>query len=359
MPYRDSVRIQVENLSVIPVRLKGWVRQDEYNWQEGRSMHFRVRWKIDADLTASNVTVRDIPYQLIMGKGRIVGTAAYLYNPSGAVTSWGNWWGEGDEKIFFDGEKFPSFFGTGSEDYFNYSWSSERIFSYPYCGQPRNDGPGNRGHVANYRWHISDDLFFGESIAFYMELLHHGEVPGFSYGRIVYAYVMPGSLDDFVPVTAGKVEEIPYDSWLPQAYLGSAGFSFFQAEDLHTGNTEVSLQDHAMWSGEKILFWKPEKIGDRLEFQLAIPEDGEYILGMTLAHQPGGGGIWIKANEKPLVFNDSGSINLEDPDHVQLRNHFAKPVHLERGNNKLIIGPVAGRAGEKVGIDFFWLKRKE
>jgi hypothetical protein len=192
MPFRDSLLISVENLSEIPVRLEGWIRPVEYDWKQGRSMHFRARWRIDNDLTASNVTVRDIPYQIIFGKGRMVGAAAYLYNPSGAVTSWGNWWGEGDEKIFFDGEKFPSFFGTGSEDYFNYSWSSERIFSYPYCGQPRNDGPGNRGHVANYRWHISDDLYFEENLAFYMELLHHGEVPGFSYGRIVYSYLLPG-----------------------------------------------------------------------------------------------------------------------------------------------------------------------
>lgn len=32
------------------------------------------------------------------------------------------WWGEGDEKFFVDGEKFPSSFGTGSEDYIGYAW---------------------------------------------------------------------------------------------------------------------------------------------------------------------------------------------------------------------------------------------
>ena len=53
-------------------------------------------------------------------------------------------------------EPLPRIFGTGSEDYFNYAWSSPDIFLFPYCGQPRNDGPGNRGFVTNNRWHIID-----------------------------------------------------------------------------------------------------------------------------------------------------------------------------------------------------------
>jgi len=44
-------------------------------------------------------------------------------------------WGEGDEKVFVDDDRVPSIFGTGSEDYFNYSWSSPDIFAFPYCGQ--------------------------------------------------------------------------------------------------------------------------------------------------------------------------------------------------------------------------------
>ena len=32
----------------------------------------------------------------------------HVWNPRGG------WWGEGDEKFFVDGEKFPSTFGTGS-----------------------------------------------------------------------------------------------------------------------------------------------------------------------------------------------------------------------------------------------------
>ena len=45
-----------------------------------------------------------------------------LRRDAARVESAGGWWGEGDEKFFVDGEKFPSTFGTGSEDYFGYAW---------------------------------------------------------------------------------------------------------------------------------------------------------------------------------------------------------------------------------------------
>ena len=35
------------------------------------------------------------------------------------------WWGEGDAKIWVDGEKFPSIFGTGTEDYYAYFWGGK------------------------------------------------------------------------------------------------------------------------------------------------------------------------------------------------------------------------------------------
>jgi hypothetical protein len=58
----------------------------------------------------------------------------------------------GHVKIFLDGEKFPSSFGTGSEDYFGYAWSSAGHFSRPYHNQILNEG--NQGHFDDNRFHI-------------------------------------------------------------------------------------------------------------------------------------------------------------------------------------------------------------
>jgi hypothetical protein len=358
MPFRDSIRIVVENLSDGPVNLSGRYHIGGYDWKEGISMHFRTGWKLDNGLEASNTIIRDIPYQIIRGRGRIVGAAAFLYNPSQAVTSWGNWWGEGDEKIFIDREKFPSFFGTGSEDYFNYSWSSADIFYFPYCGQPRNDGPGNRGHVSNFRWHVADDLIFDERISFYMELLHHGSVPGFSYGRMVHAYALPGVLDDRIPVSAGATVKIPYEYWEPEAYLGSAGYQFYQAEELLTGDPEVTFSAGNRWAGGKILFWQDSDGRGQLEFNIIVEEEGAYTLGMTLAHLPGGGTIRTSLNDELLESGGKEIMDLNDPGHIQLRNHFFGPVRLTKGDNRLAIIQASSLNGNKIGIDFFWLKKK-
>ena len=237
MPFKRSARIELQNYSGQEIKCRGELRMADITWENGKTMHFRARWMLDHGITAApfddrNNSVQDILYLMASGEGRIVGTGAFIFNPSNATTSWGNWWGEGDEKIYVDSDTFPLFFGTGTEDYFNYSWSSSRIFSYPYCGQPRNDGPGNRGYVSNFRWHISDDIPFSNKIAFYMELGHHGIVPGFSYGRIVYFYALPEVLDNYRKISASEIRYLPYPVWDPIAYLGSAGFRYIQVEKL-------------------------------------------------------------------------------------------------------------------------------
>ena len=55
------------------------------------------------------------------GRGRFLGVMLHVWNPRGG------WWGEGDEKFFVDGEKFPSTIGTGSEDYFGYAWCNPTL----------------------------------------------------------------------------------------------------------------------------------------------------------------------------------------------------------------------------------------
>ena len=72
------------------------------------------------------------------GRGRFCGVMLHVWNPRGG------WWGEGDEKFFVDGEKFPSTFGTGSEDYFGYAWGNPHLFQKPYHAQTMTQN--NRGH---------------------------------------------------------------------------------------------------------------------------------------------------------------------------------------------------------------------
>lgn len=82
-----------------------------------------------------------------------------------------NWWGEGDEKIFVDGEKFPSHFGTGSEDYYGYAWGNTDVFNSPFHSQPRA-GAKNQGYTTNSRVRMLDRIPFSKSLQMDMEVWH-------------------------------------------------------------------------------------------------------------------------------------------------------------------------------------------
>ena len=99
----------------------------------------------------------DWPILKTEGAGRFVGVMLHVWNPRGG------WWGEGDEKFFVDGEKFPSTFGTGSEDYFGYAWCCPELFQHAFHNQTHNDG-NNRGHVSVNRWQIRDNVPFQQVV---------------------------------------------------------------------------------------------------------------------------------------------------------------------------------------------------
>ncbi len=75
-----------------------------------------------------------------------------------------NWWGEGDDMIYIDGETTPSLAGTGTEDYFCDAWGMRESMS-PYYGCTLCEGfyrPGQK--TTMYRFHIEDPIPFRKSI---------------------------------------------------------------------------------------------------------------------------------------------------------------------------------------------------
>ena len=76
---------------------------------------FHAKWHRDIFLSEEPERWIDWPTLKTEGRGRYAGVMLEVWNPLGG------WWGEGDEKFFVDGEKFPSTKGTGSEDYLGYA----------------------------------------------------------------------------------------------------------------------------------------------------------------------------------------------------------------------------------------------
>ncbi len=362
MPFERSCKVELVNLGDQTVEATGNVAAMPRDWDD-RSMHFRARWRVDHDLIGSNREVQDLPFLLAHGQGVYVGTAAYLLNPNEVPTPYGNWWGEGDEKIFVDGEATPSIFGTGSEDYFNYSWSSPDIFLYPYCGQPRNDGPGNRGFVTNYRWHILDPIPFRQSIRFYMELFSHERTEGMSYARIGYHYARPGVTDDHLAIMPADLRApVLPKGWQPAARMGAANSVFFTSEDCVTDRENMRVEPGALWAGARLLVWTPGQVGDRKEFKLNIDSAGSKQINVAFAMTPRSGKVGFYLDGDPLqVSNRSETVDLYRPYRTLLRRVALMPGELTAGEHTLTLEwKGAGDRVEKpeVGIDFFWVQRR-
>ena len=132
----------------------------------------------------------DINYIDIDGTGVYIGDAVTVYNTADA------WWGEGDEKIFVDGETFPSSIGTGTEDYYGYAWCRPEAFSHPFIAQPTGAGNFHPGMTVNLRYRSLDAIPFTSGISSNIELWHWAPTV-MNYALISYWYIKPGYIVNY------------------------------------------------------------------------------------------------------------------------------------------------------------------
>ena len=102
-----------------------------------------------------------------------------------------DWYGEGDDMIFIDGEKWPpSLHGTGTEDYFNTAFCPRQEFNSPYHGLTVYSGTDDwpwKGKNSMYRFHIEDPIMFQESIRVTIEHGHANDM-AHDYSSTAYWY---------------------------------------------------------------------------------------------------------------------------------------------------------------------------
>ncbi|HOE63183.1 MAG TPA: DUF2961 domain-containing protein [Candidatus Sumerlaeota bacterium] len=164
MPFRKHVRITLQNLA--PEKLEGFYYAINYALvQTGEDdAYFHAQFRRSNPLPyKEDYTILDG----IRGRGQYVGTfMAWQQNSKG-------WWGEGEIKVFLDGDKdYPTICGTGTEDYFGGAWCFQDNFSAPFMGYPMGscDGkPGNR-HLL-YRFHIMDPIRFKKDLRVTMQAI--------------------------------------------------------------------------------------------------------------------------------------------------------------------------------------------
>jgi hypothetical protein len=101
-----------------------------------------------------------------------------------------DWYGEGDDMIFIDGDATPTLHGTGTEDYFNTAWGPRQEFCAPYHGLPLTQGTPEwpyKGKHSMYRFHIEDPVHFRESIRVTIEHGHANNLAN-DYSSTAYWY---------------------------------------------------------------------------------------------------------------------------------------------------------------------------
>jgi len=208
------------------------------------------------------------------GRGRFCGVMLHVWNPKGG------WWGEGDEKFFVDGEKFPSTIGTGSEDYFGYAWCNPTLFQNCYHNQTIS--MNNKGHISVNRWHITDNIPFQKSFEAAIEKYYPNRKPTL-YAAIAYWYQAAGQSDPYQP--APVTDRIGY--WTPIKVFRVKGA--LEGEKLKVvsktagnGNIQDMSGYGSDWSGEAHLWWIDAKPGDTLELAVPVEKGGIYRIKTQL-----------------------------------------------------------------------------
>lgn len=190
MPFLDSCRISIFNGTKESIGINAQLTLTPYNW-ENSSMHFGASWReydnfeaAGSENTGGTGLHSDVTIAELKGKGVYAGDAITIFNTADA------WWGEGDEKIYVDGEIFPSSIGTGTEDYFGYAWCRPEEFEHPLIAQPIGSGNFHPGMSVNMRYRILDAIPFEESLKADIELWHWAKTT-VSFSLTSYFYLLP------------------------------------------------------------------------------------------------------------------------------------------------------------------------
>ncbi len=303
MPYHKSVKIGLRNFTGKTTFYTGSVTYDDTEPPAG-ALYFHARWRYQDGLqTRKAAGTLDWPALRVAGStGRYVGLLLNVFNPTPG------WWGEGDEKIYVDGEKFPSTFGTGTEDFFGYAWGDNRPYMNAFHAQTRCDGPGAKGNTSNIRYQILDSVPFHQSLGFDIEVWHWEAVP-IQYATAAFFYAGPGAaIEPGIPdLSDRRVHARPPLTREPNA---------IEAEDLKVQavtSGEVPNQDMLpfgdAWSGGRQLWWLPRDPGARLDLELPVVAAGTYAVSAAFTKAGDYGTVQLAIDGMDL----GGPIDLFEP----------------------------------------------
>jgi len=257
-------------------------------------MYFNSSWR--GQYPVSTRPYSDWNYVTLKGRGVYVADTLTIMNPIKV------WWGEGDEKIWVDGEDFPSIFGTDS-----WGGVSTDFYQHPFHAQPKSNKYNklNRktnekeadtsGYSVESRSRSLDTMPFGSSLQLDMEIWHWVECEmGYGVGMSWYGFADTTSnrKPDIKEVL--NVPPIPKDTSPKRRKAAAAKASSFKGAveilEKHVTKKPDSivlkiqnlqrLKQKGIWSQQDQLLFKNAKVGDVVE--LLIPATSPVTQKLTL-----------------------------------------------------------------------------
>jgi hypothetical protein len=347
MPFKETSKVRLINRSSDAIKFSGCVSASTWTWTS-RSMYFHAKWKSEFDVPTR--PMRDWNYLTAKGKGVFAGVAFSIDNPAK------EWWGEGDEKIYVDGETFPSHFGTGTEDYYGYGWGNTKLFTHAYHSQSRCDGPGNYGRTSLNRFDILDRIPFTKDFKFDMELWHWKDCK-VNMAVTAYYYALPGAEDTFPPIKPEQLVVRPMPAFVVPRVAGA-----IEGESMRilksTGSPEP--QDWDGDSGGRHLWWKGgQKPGDELRLEFNVPKAGRYRVFGRFLKAVDYGVIQLAINDHKA----GGPIDFYHAGVVQTGEISLGTFELRKGANELSANVVGSNPKAQkqymFGLDYLLLKPSE
>jgi hypothetical protein len=212
MPFRKSATITITN--------EGGQAVDAFyyniDWEKHESLpenigyfHAQYRQEVPTDGWTEEWNLNSDPHinnhENPGGEGNYVimeaeGKGHFLGVTHSIIQNQGDWWGEGDEMIFIDGEETPRIHGTGAEDYYLGAWcyggcginpfgNDQPTFAYADYGNPVNGGDNRGAEWMVYRFHTFSPVVFNKSIK--MTIEHgHANHRSDNYYTVGYWYQM-------------------------------------------------------------------------------------------------------------------------------------------------------------------------
>ena len=210
MPFREKAIVEVENQGDEPYAHYFYVDYEAYDSVDAvdNMAYFHVQWRREANTKGwayeeklSREAIWKDPriinkdgkdnYIILETEGNGIYCGAHLdidcfqRNPN-------DWYGEGDDMIFIDGERWPpSLHGTGTEDWFHCAYCPTQEYNAPYHGIILYSGSPNwswKGKNTVYRYHIEDPIRFRKSVLVSIEHGHANKLSN-DYSSTAYYYL--------------------------------------------------------------------------------------------------------------------------------------------------------------------------